>query len=85
MLSMVCSDKTFSIINAAVVAGFAWAQVRQLIPAEWMAKLPTRLIVILEFVAANRGSANNDLFHNPCYYKRKKSLQSMNYDANLLS
>ncbi|MBT2925321.1 hypothetical protein PN39_05455 [Vibrio anguillarum] len=49
-----------------------WSQVRQLIPPEWMAKLPTWLITFLEFLAANKGRASNELINDPQHIKRVK-------------
>ena len=50
--------------------GFVWAQVRQLIKPETMAKLPDWLIVFLEGVAANNGHAKNELEKNPVHLKQ---------------
>ncbi|UPR55293.1 hypothetical protein ITG09_24270 (plasmid) [Vibrio cyclitrophicus] len=52
------------------VALVVWSQVRQLIPPEWMAKLPTWLITLLEFLAANKGRASNELINDPKHIKR---------------
>ncbi|HAS6054705.1 TPA: hypothetical protein I7122_18400 [Vibrio vulnificus] len=53
-----------------LAVGFVWAQVRQLIKPETMAKLPDWLIVFLESVAANNGHAKNELEKNPVNFKR---------------
>lgn len=50
--------------------GFIWAQVRQFIKPETMAKAPDWLISILESIAANRGHAKNELDKNPIHLKR---------------
>lgn len=49
-----------------------WAQVRQLIPASWMAKLPVFLINLLEFLAANNGQARNEALNDPIQIKRAR-------------
>lgn len=49
-----------------------WSQLRQLIPPEWIAKLPEWLINVLEFLAANKGRANNELINDPRHIKRVK-------------
>ncbi|EGQ7740910.1 MULTISPECIES: hypothetical protein [unclassified Vibrio] len=50
-----------------------WSQVRQLIPPEWMAKLPNWLIDLLEFLAANKGKAANEAWNDPKHIKRVKT------------
>ena len=50
-----------------------WSQVRQLLPPAWLAKLPHWLIELLEFLAANKGKASNDLYNNPKYIKQSKA------------
>ncbi|MBD6967800.1 hypothetical protein G4170_14770 [Vibrio parahaemolyticus] len=49
-----------------------WSQVRQLIPPQWMAKLPNWLIDVLEFLAANKGKAGNEAWNDPKHIKRVK-------------
>ncbi|POB99892.1 hypothetical protein CRN41_09435 [Vibrio vulnificus] len=53
-----------------LAVGFVWAQVRQFIKPETMAKLPSWLIVFLEGVAANNGHAKNELEKNPIHFKQ---------------
>lgn len=50
--------------------GFVWAQVRQFIKPETLAKAPDWLISILESIAANRGHAKNEFDKNPIHFKR---------------
>ncbi|WP_136487861.1 hypothetical protein [Vibrio sp. H11] len=59
-------------VIALWVTGFLviWSQLRQLIPPKWLAKLPTWLIAFLEFLAANRGTATNDVFNDPLHHKK---------------
>ncbi|WP_202934651.1 hypothetical protein [Vibrio navarrensis] len=52
--------------------GFLWAQLRQLISPELLAKAPNWIIVILESIAANRGHAKNELDKNPLSIKRMR-------------
>ncbi|EGQ7854384.1 hypothetical protein ABMX64_20145 [Vibrio vulnificus] len=54
------------------VALVIWSQVRQLIPPSWMAKLPNWLIDLLEFLAANKGTASNEAWYDPKHLKRVK-------------
>ncbi|WP_412497276.1 hypothetical protein [Vibrio fluvialis] len=59
-------------VIALWVTGFlvVWSQVRQVIPPKWLAKLPGWLIALLEFLAANRGTAANDVFNDPLHHKK---------------
>ncbi|KYO58418.1 hypothetical protein [Vibrio parahaemolyticus] len=47
-----------------------WSQLRQLIPPEWIAKLPEWLINVLEFLAANKGQSANESYLDPKWRKR---------------
>ncbi|WP_131800106.1 hypothetical protein [Enterovibrio norvegicus] len=51
-----------------------WSQVRQIIPPQWLAKLPTWVINLLEYLAANKGRAANDLALNPAWQRKQKKL-----------
>jgi len=51
------------------VVGYAWAMLRQLIPAKSLEKLPAFLVTALEFMAANKGHAENLVLPRP--QKRK--------------
>lgn len=55
------------------VALVVWSQVRQLIPPQWLAKLPTWLIDVLEFLAANKGKAGNEVWNDPKHFKQAKT------------
>ncbi|MFL7036417.1 hypothetical protein BCS71_25105 (plasmid) [Vibrio lentus] len=61
----------YAIVMLSLLAlGFIWAQVRQFIKPETLAKAPDWLISILESIAANRGHAKNELDKNPIHFKR---------------
>lgn len=52
--------------------GFLWAQLRQFVSPETMAKLPKWLIIPLEFLAANKGHAQNELNKDPLRVKKER-------------
>lgn len=70
LLTLVLGDKAASIVVVISVVGYLWAQCRQLIPARYLAKLPTWLITGLELLAANKGQAANELDKDPRHVKR---------------
>ncbi len=49
-----------------------WSQLRQIIPAKYLAKLPDWVIDVLEFLAANKGQAANDMTNDPRYVKTSR-------------
>lgn len=61
-----------AIVTVVSIVLAVWSQVRQLIPATWLAKLPTWLIDLLEWLAANKGKAKNESFHDPKLAKRTR-------------
>ena len=69
-LSVLLGEKSEAVFMWFIVIGYGWAQVRQLIPAKIMSKLPHWLISILEFVAANKLQAENSLYNDPNHHKR---------------
>ena len=58
------------VVLVLLALGFIWAQLRQFIKPETLAKAPDWLISILESIAANRGHAKNELDKNPIHFKR---------------
>lgn len=48
----------YAVITIAVV-GYVWAQMRQIISAEKLSKLPGWVLWLLELLAANKGRAEN--------------------------
>lgn len=70
IITALLGDKAAAVIVIVSVIGFAWAQLRQLIPAEYMAKLPGWLIWCLELFAANKGKAGNASSNSPEHLKK---------------
>lgn len=52
-------DKAAYAVLTIAVVGYVWAQLRQLIPAEKLSKLPAWVLWLLELLAANKGRAEN--------------------------
>ena len=48
-----------TVIYVLGLLAYAFVQLRPLVPAEWMAKLPEPLIKLIERAAGNWGSAQN--------------------------
>ena len=59
-----------AVVLVLFALGFIWAQVRQFIKPQTLAKAPEWLITVLEGIAANRGHAKNQLSNNPIHIKR---------------
>ena len=70
LLQSLFGDKAVDIVAVLAMIGYAWAMLRQCIPAAWMAKLPTWLIKVLEFIAMNNWQARNG--HDPIQQKKGK-------------
>ncbi|MCG6268299.1 hypothetical protein [Vibrio furnissii] len=64
--------------NGPVVIGWVsfflvlWSQLRQLIPATWLAWLPSPLVTLLEWFASNLGKSANHIDNNPKAVKKMK-------------
>tara|TARA_R110002033_G_scaffold171199_1_gene218054 strand:+ start:23082 stop:23459 length:378 start_codon:yes stop_codon:yes gene_type:complete len=63
-------EKSVYVLVAIAVIGFVWAQLRQLISAETLAKLPNWVVWLLELLAANKGRASNAINNQPEHYKK---------------
>ncbi|AQS36610.1 hypothetical protein Sps_01444 [Shewanella psychrophila] len=70
IITALLGDKATAVIVIVSIIGFVWAQLRQLIPAEYMAKLPGWLIWYLELLAANKGKAGNASSNSPEHLKK---------------
>ncbi|UTZ44597.1 hypothetical protein [Vibrio campbellii] len=71
-LKWVAGDYEILIIVILLAIGYIYAQVRQCISPQTMAKLPRWLIISLEYLAANKGHAQNALIKNPLELKRRE-------------
>lgn len=58
-------EKAVYVLVTIAVIGFIWAQLRQLISADTLAKLPSWLVWLLELLAANKGNASNAINNKP--------------------
>lgn len=64
--------------NGPVVIGWVsfalvlWSQLRQLIPATWLAWLPGPLVTLLEWLASNLGKSANHIDNDPKAVKKMK-------------
>lgn len=64
--------------NAPVMIGWisfalvVWSQLRQLIPARWLALLPAPIVTVLEWLASNLGQSANHFENNPNLIKKMK-------------
>lgn len=63
-------EKAVYVLVAIAVIGFIWAQLRQLISAETLSKLPNWVVWLLELLAANKGRAANAINNQPEHYKK---------------
>ena len=72
LLTALLGDKAAPVITGLLLVAYIWAQVRQLVPPEKLAKLPSWVITLLEFIAANKGKATNELINDPKHIKRVK-------------
>lgn len=70
ILTALLGDKAAMVLVVVSVVGYTWAQVRQLIPADYMAKLPKWVIWCLELLAANKGKAKNVAANRPEHVKK---------------
>ncbi|EPX4144422.1 hypothetical protein ACW0FS_004100 [Vibrio vulnificus] len=73
LLAVLFGEHGKTIAGWVSVVLVVWSQVRQLIPPQWMAKLPNWLIDVLEFLAANKGKAGNEAWNDPKHIKRVKT------------
>ena len=69
-LAGLLGDKSGYVLVTIAAIGFVWAQLRQLISAETLAKLPTWMVWFLELLAANKGRATNAINNQPEHYKK---------------
>jgi hypothetical protein len=63
-------EKASYVLVTIAVVGFIWAQLRQLISAETLAKLPSWVVWLLELLAANKGQAANAINNRPERFKK---------------
>lgn len=75
LIQMLGGEHASKVVAAIGVTGYAWAQLRQFIPARWLAKLPNWAIRFLETAAANRGQSRNNHFVDPQALKRDLTLK----------
>ncbi|PSW53033.1 hypothetical protein [Photobacterium leiognathi] len=68
LLQTLFGDRAIDIIAVLAMIGYAWALLRQCISDKTMAKLPTWLINVLEFIAANKWKSKN--MHDPATQKK---------------
>lgn len=65
-------DNAPSIIGWLSFTLLVWSQLRQLIPARWLAWLPAPIVTLLEWLASNLGQSSNHFENNPNLIKKMK-------------
>ena len=59
LLLQVCGDKASAWVAVVGLCLVVWSQLRAAIPQAWWEKLPRPVLIVLDVLAANWGSAKN--------------------------
>lgn len=64
------SEQAKTWITVISLACYVFTQVRAWLPAKWLAKLPRRLVNLMELLAGNYRNACNEIRNNPESYRK---------------
>jgi hypothetical protein len=68
LIVSVLGERAAYVLISIALVGYVWAQVRQVVSPEKLAKLPAWVVWLLELLAANKGRAENAI--KPERYKQ---------------
>ncbi len=72
LITVLFGDNAPAIIGWVSFALVLWSQLRQVIPARWLAWLPGPVVTLLEWLASNLGQSANHFENNPNMLKKMK-------------